>query len=334
MYIDASLPPVPLAAVPGIARHAEELGFDALWGSETMHDPFLSGALAAEHTHRLSYGTAVAIAFSRSPGNLAYTAWDLAQQSAGRFILGLGTQVKAHIVRRFGMPWPDSVVGRLREMVQAIRALWRTWQSGEALNYHSETYKLNLMTPFFNPGPINHPKIPIYLAGVNTGLARLAGETAEGFLVHPFHSAQYLQQVLLPALQAGAEKAGRKRSDILVSTTAFAVTSPEEEAFVRMQIAFYASTPSYRKVMEFHGWAEVAEQLSGLASRGRWGEMPGLIQPEMLASFAVVTTSEALPEKLAERYQGLADRLGLYLPLVPGERDVFWQRFIAGMRAM
>ena len=333
MYIDASLPPVPLKSVPEIACHAEALGFDALWGSETMHDPFLAGALSAEHTKRMAYGTAVAIAFARSPGNLAYTAWDLAQQSNGRFILGLGTQVKAHIVRRFGMPWPDSVVGRLREIVLGVRALWQAWQNGEALNFRGETYKLNLMTPFFNPGRIEHPRIPIYIAGVNTGLAQLAGELADGFLVHPFHSPQYLQQVLLPAIQAGAGKAGRMREDIQVSITAFAVTSPEEEAFVRMQIAFYASTPSYRAVMAFHGWEETAEQLSGMAARGLWGEMPGLIQPEMLAAFALVTDPTSLPEKLTERYLNLADRLGLYLPLVPGERDAFWERFLAGMRS-
>lgn len=333
MYIDASLPPVPLASVPEIARHAEDLGFDTLWGSETMHDPFLAGALALEHSRRMSYGTAVAIAFARSPGNIAYTAWDLAQQSSGRFILGLGTQVKAHIVRRFGMPWPASVVGHLRDMLLAVRAIWHTWQSGEPLNYQGDAYKLSLMTPFFNPGAIEHPGIPIYIAGVNTGLARLAGELADGFLVHPFHSAEYLQQVLLPAIQSGADRAGRKRSDILVSTTAFAVTSPQEEAFVRMQIAFYASTPSYRAVMAFHGWSDVAEQLSRLAAHGQWSEMPGLVQPEMLAIFAVAATPETLPGKLAERYHGLADRLGLYLPLVPGERDAFWRRFIAGLRA-
>jgi probable F420-dependent oxidoreductase len=333
MKIDASLPPVPLNSIPAIAQIAESLGFDALWGSETMHDPFLAGVLAAEHTRRLAYGTAVAIAFARSPGNLAYTAWDLAQQSGGRFILGLGTQVKAHIVRRFGMPWPDSVVGHLRELIQAVRAIWNCWQTGEPLDFHSATYKLNLMTPFFNPGPIEHPHIPIFIAGVNSGLARLAGELADGFVVHPFHSPQYLQQVLLPAIQAGAQKSGRSRDKIQISTTAFAVTSPEEENFVRMQISFYASTPSYRAVMDFHGWGEIAGQLSPLAARGRWMEMPGLISDEMLKTFAVVCEAEALPGKLRERYDGLADRLGLYLPLAPGESDNFWQRFIAGIKA-
>src|SRR5512139_1739671 len=176
MYIDATMPPVPLKATAAIAQAAEALGFDALWSTETLHDPFLPGALVAEHTQRLQFGTAVAIAFARSPATLAYTAWDLAQASGGRFILGLGTQVKAHIERRFGMPWPESVVGKLREQIAALRAFWHTWQSGERLNFRGEYYKLTLMSPFFNPGPIQHPHIPIYIAGVNPGLAGLAGE--------------------------------------------------------------------------------------------------------------------------------------------------------------
>src|SRR5512137_1902374 len=182
--LDATLPPVSLSKVPTIARAAEEMGFNALWSTETMHDPFLPGALIAEHTQRLRFGTAVAIAFARSPANLAYNAWDLSQASGGRFILGLGTQVKAHIEKRFGMPWPDSVVGKLREQIGAIRAFWNTWQTGEPLNYRGEYYRLSLMTPFFNPGPIEHPNIPIFIAGVNRGLASLAGELADGFLVH------------------------------------------------------------------------------------------------------------------------------------------------------
>ncbi len=328
MHIDASLPPTSLTAIPAIARAAEALGFDALWSTETMHDPFLPGALIAEHTQRLHFGTAVAIAFARSPATLAYTAWDLAQASAGRFILGLGTQVKAHIERRFGMPWPDSVVGKLREQIAAIRAFWHTWQTGERLNFRGEYYKLTLMSPFFNPGPISHPQIPIYIAGVNTGLARLAGEVADGFHVHPLHSAQYLREMILPAIHEGANRAGRKREHIQVSISAFVATSPKESAFVRSQIAFYASTPSYRPVMALHGWQETAEHLSALAARGEWGEMPALITDEMLNTFAVVAAPADLPAALSEKYRNLADRLGLYIPFVPGERDAFWQSLL------
>jgi probable F420-dependent oxidoreductase len=332
MLIDATIPPISLKEMPAIAAAAESIGFDAIWSNETMHDPFLPGALIAEHTSRLGFGTAVAIAFARSPATLAYTAWDLAQASAGRFILGLGTQVKAHVERRFGMPWPESAVGKLREQIAAIRAFWQTWQTGEKLNFRGEYYKLTLMSPFFNPGRIEYPQIPIYIAGVNTGLARLAGESADGFVVHPFHTPRYLKEVILPAIEQGAAKAGRSRAEVKVSVTAFAVSRPEEELFVRAQLAFYASTPSYRPVMALHGWEEIAERLSALASRGEWGEMPALINDEILGTFATVVPDADLPDALKERYQDCADRLGLYIPFTPGERDGFWKTLIEKVR--
>jgi probable F420-dependent oxidoreductase len=332
LLIDANLPPVPLGAVPEIARAAEVFGFDAVWTSETVHDPFLPGALIAEHTRRLSFGTAIAVAFARSPATLAYTAWDLAGASGGRFILGLGTQVRAHIERRFGLPWPESPVAHLREQVQAVRAFWHTWQTGEPLNFRGSSYKLTLMTPFFNPGPIDHPEIPIYIAGVNTGLARLAGECADGFHAHPFHSAGYLKEVVLPAIEQGCRGSGRSREDFKVYVTAFAAGNEAEREFARQQIAFYASTPSYRAVMAFHGWESAAENLSGLAARGRWAEMPAVISDKMLEVFAVLAPSSELPARLLERYRGVADRLGLYLPFVPGERNAWWGDLLAGLR--
>lgn len=328
MILDASLPPVPLTHVRQIAQSAEKLGFAALWSTETLHDPFLPGAIIAENTQRLGFGTAVAIAFARSPANLAYTAWDLAQASSGRFILGLGTQVKAHIERRFGMPWPESVVGKLREQINAIRAFWNTWQNGAAFNFHGDYYRLSLMSPFFNPGPISHPNIPIYIAGVNTGLARLAGECADGFLVHPFHSPRYLKEVLLPAIAIGQERTGRTQQSTAISLTAFVATSPEEVFFVRSQIAFYASTPSYRAVMSLHGWDDIAQQLSSMAARKEWAQMPALINDEMLETFALVCEPRKVAEGLLHRYSGWVDRLGLYLPYTPGDRDKFWQSLI------
>lgn len=331
MILDATLPPVPLSAVPAIAQAAERMGFNALWSTETMHDPFLPGALIAEHTSTMNFGTAVAIAFSRSPANLAYTAWDLAQASGGRFILGLGTQVKAHIERRYGMPWPESVVGKLREQLDAVHAFWNTWQTNQPLSFRSEHYRLNLMSPFFNPGPIKNPDIPIYIAGVNTGLARLAGESAQGFHAHPFHTPRYLREVILPAIEQGATKAGRSRTDIAVTTSAFVVTSPEEEYFVRAQIAFYASTPSYRPVMALHGWEEIAQQLSSLAAKGQWPDMADLISDEILNACAVICPAADLPAALRERYLGLVDRLGLYIPFTPGERDDFWKHLLQGL---
>jgi probable F420-dependent oxidoreductase len=326
MLFDASLPPVSLDQIPRIASAAEQIGFDALWSTETQHDPFLPLALAAEHTQRLDLGTAIAVGFARSPATLAYTAWDLADYSHGRFILGLGTQVRAHIRRRFGMPWPDSPSGKLRELVAAIRAFWRCWQTGEPLAFRGEHYRLNLMTPFFNPGPIDHPEIPIYLAGVNTALCRLAGEIADGIHAHPYHSERYLREVVEPAVAEGAARAGRSRGDIRLSVTAFAVTSPEEVDLVRTQIAFYASTPSYRPVMAFHGWGETADRLRELARTAGWADMPSLISDEMLQTFAVTASSDGLGAALRARYSGLADRLTLYLPFSPGDRDEFWSR--------
>ena len=328
MKIDTTLPPTHLTSVPDYARAAEAIGFDTLWSTETQHSPFLPGPLVAEHTQRLNFGTAVAIGFARSPATLAYTAWDLAQASKGRFILGLGTQVKAHIERRFGMPWPDSVVGKLREQIAAIRAFWHSWQSGERLNYRGEYYKLTLMSPFFNPGPINYPEIPIYIAGVNTGLARLAGEVADGFHVHPLHSPRYLQEVLIPAIKEGVQKTGRANSAVQISVTAIAASTPEEQNFARMQIAFYASTPSYRSVFSLHGWEQISEELSKFASRGKWGEMGALINDEILETFAVVAPPDELGAAVKERYQGLADRLTLYTPFTPGERDDFWKNLM------
>jgi probable F420-dependent oxidoreductase len=333
MLLDASLPPAGLKDIPAIARAAEQIGFQALWSAETVHDPFLAATLVGEHTQRMQFGTAVAIAFARSPATLAYTAWDLADASRGRFILGLGTQIKAHIQRRFGMPWPDSPVDKLREQIDSLRAFWRCWQEGEPLEFRGEYYKLTLMTPFFNPGPIAHPKIPIYIAGVNKGLARLAGEAADGFHVHPFHSPRYLGEVLLPAIQEGTARTGRSRADLKISATVFVAVDEHESEFVRQQIAFYASTPSYRPVMQLHGWEEQAARLSALASRGQWGEMPALIDDQILATFSLVGEPAALAESLRERYLPYLDRLSLYLPFLPGQRDAFWSGLISELSA-
>jgi probable F420-dependent oxidoreductase len=331
MNIDAVLPPTSLNQVAALAVAAEEIGFDALWSAETQHDPFLPMALISQNTQRLQMGTAVAIGFARSPATLAYTSWDLAEASGGRFILGLGTQVKAHIERRFGMPWPKSPVGKLREMIQAIRAFWKAWQTGERLNYRGEYFKHTLMSPFFTPGPIPHPEIPIYIAGVNTGLCRLAGEVADGFHVHPYHSREYLREVVLPSIEQGLEKENRHRGDIALCVTALAASDPDEKEFIRSQISFYASTPTYRPVMAHHGWGEVADQLRDLSRRGEWGEMPKLISEEMLGIFATVASQGELAAALKERYNGIADRMTLYLPYLPGDRDDFWRRFVSEM---
>jgi probable F420-dependent oxidoreductase len=331
--IDAVLAPVLLDQIPALAHEAEDLGFDALWSSETQHDPFLPLALIAEHTHRLHFGSSIAVAFARSPTTLAYTAWDLAGQSGGRFILGLGTQVRAHIMRRFGMPWPESPASQLHEEILAMRAIWKAWSSGEPLNFRGKYYALTLMTPFFSPAPIERPDIPIFLAGVNPALCRVAGELADGFFVHPFHSLRYLREVVIPELQEGMRRAGRPEGAVQVAVTALTHTSPEEAAFVRQQIAFYASTPSYRPVLALHGWQDVGQQLSTLASHGRWAEMAAWVSDEMLEAFSTRASPADLPLVLRERYEGVAQRLALYLPFSGGGVLDPWAQLIEVIHA-
>ena len=326
MKLDAALPSMRLQDTPRAAGAAEELGFSALWTQETQRDPFLPHALIAEHTKNISLGTGIAVSFGRSPAALAYTAWDLAEQSKGRFILGLGTQVKAHIERRFGMEWPASVIGKLKEQIEVIRAFWQNWQNAIPLNYRGEYYKITLMSPFFNPGPIENPNIPIYIAGVNTGLARLAGELCNGFHVHPFHTRQYLADILQPAIQEGAEKKGRSFQEINSAVSVFAAVTETEREYCRQQISFYASTPSYRPVLQLHGWDETGEKLSSLAARGQWTEMPALITDSMLEEFCTQASDPVgLVNALKKKYQGLADRLTLYLPFRAGEQESFWK---------
>ena len=331
MKLDAGLA-VEGKHLPGIvevAHAAEALGFGGLWTSETKHDSFLPLAVAANSTRRLDLGTSVAIAFSRSPMVTAQLAWDLQDLSGGRFILGLGTQVKAHITRRFSMPW-DKPASRLQDYILALRAIWESFQTEGSLNYEGEFYRHTLMAPFFNPGPIEHPEIPIYIAGVNRRLARLAGELCDGFHVHPFHTPEYVRQVVKPAIAEGAEKEERSPEDVKLATSVFVITGESEAEIeeqrekMRNQAAFYASTPTYRIILEVHGWEDVGEKLSGLARNKRWDEMTNLITDEMLHAFAVEATPDEIGPALKERYEGLIDRVALYLPFIPGERDDFW----------
>jgi len=327
-----------LRGIAGTARAAEDLGFAGLWSSETKHDAFLPLAIAANETREIELGTSVAIAFSRSPMEAAQTAWDLQDLSDGRFVLGLGTQVKAHITRRFSMPW-DRPAARLREYILALREIWESFQGEGPLQFEGEFYRHTLMTPFFNPGPIDHPEIPIYIAGVNTSLARLAGEICDGFHVHPFHSPEYVRQTVKPAIAGGAEGAGRSPEEVTLATSAFAITAENEEKAteqresVRSQISFYASTPTYRTVLEAHGWQDVGERLGTMAREKKWREMPALITDEMLSAFAIEATPDEIGPALSERYEGLIDRVALYLPFVPGERDEFWQTVVESTRA-
>jgi probable F420-dependent oxidoreductase len=327
-----------LRSVGETARAAEALGFAGLWTSETKHDAFLPLAIAANETQRIQLGTSVAIAFSRSPMEVAQTAWDLQDLSDGRFILGLGTQVKAHIKRRFSMPW-DKPTSRLNEYILALRAIWDSFQSEGPLNFEGDFYRHTLMTPFFNPGPIENPEIPIYIAGVNTRLAALAGELCDGFHVHPFHSPEYVRRTVKPAINEGASKEGRDPEAVELATSVFVVTGGNEEEIeegrekMRSQISFYASTPTYRTVLEAHGWEDVGEELGRLARDKRWNEMPALVTDEMLGAFAVEAAPDELGSALRERYTGLIDRIALYVPFLSGERDAFWQTVVESVRA-
>jgi probable F420-dependent oxidoreductase len=315
------------------ARAAEDLGFAGLWTSETKHDAFLPLAIAANETHEIGLGTSVAIAFSRSPMETAQTAWDLQDISEGRFVLGLGTQVKAHITRRFSMPW-DRPAARLQEYILALREIWESFQNEGPLEFEGEFYRHTLMTPFFNPGPIEYPEIPIYIAGVNTRLARLAGEICDGFHVHPFHSPEYVRRTVIPAIAEGARQADRDRGQVTLATSAFVITGENEERAteqresVRAQISFYASTPTYLTVLEAHGWQGVGEELGKLARDKRWNEMPRLVTDEMLGAFAVEAAPDEIGPALKDRYDGLIDRVALYLPFVPGQRDEFWRTVV------
>ncbi len=324
MKIDVGILAPNLLDIPRVARAAEDLGFAGLWTSETQHDPFLPLALAAEHTSRIELGTAIAVAFPRSPTVLAHIAWDLANASRGRFILGLGTQVKAHIERRFGMTW-ESPAPKLREMILAMRALWQAWQGDGKINFRGEFYKITLMTPFFNPGEIDHPDIPIYIAGVNEHLCRVAGELCQGFHVHPFHTPEYIRQIVLPNIKLGAEKTNRTRADVQLASSIFVATNDDERELVRQQISFYASTPTYKSVLAVHGWGEVNEKLGALAARGKWTEMPSLVSDDILNEVAIVAPPDEIPARIKQKYAGLLDRVALYLPFAP--EDAMWKEF-------
>jgi len=315
-----------LKTIPSYARKVEALGYDCLWSSETQHDPFLPLAVAATVTSEIKLGTAIAVAFPRSPMVLAHIAWDLQRASAGRFILGLGTQVKGHNERRFSVKF-ESPGPKMREIVLALRSIWDTWQNGTKLDFKGRVYRFDLMTPFFNPGPIEHPKIPVYIAGVNQYMCRVAGEMCDGLHVHPFNSPKYLREYVQPAVNDGLRASGRKREDLTYVTSTFVVvgdTEPElaqARRSVKQQIAFYASTRTYEPVLAAHGWQDLTPALHRKSVAGDWKGMAELITDEMLDTFAVTGTYETIGRKLKGRYAGLLDRTSLYQPGEPGLDD-------------
>jgi probable F420-dependent oxidoreductase len=315
-----------LKGIGDYARKVEAMGYDCLWSSETQHDPFLPLAVAAGVTTRLKLGTAIALAFPRSPMILAHIAWDLQAASDGRLLLGLGTQVKGHNERRFSVKW-EAPGPRLREVILALRAIWDCWQNGTKLDFRGQFYRFDLMTPFFNPGPIEHPRIPIYVAGVNRYICRLAGEVADGLHVHPFNSPKYLREIVHPAVEDGLQKSGRKRSDFTYTTSVFVVlgdTEAERTAArrsVKQQIAFYASTRTYEPVLAAHGWQDLTPRLHRKSVEGDWQGMADLITDEMVDTYAVAGSYADIAGRIRERYAGLLDRVGLYQPWQPGLDD-------------
>ena len=320
-----------------LAKAVESRGFDGLWVAEAAHNPFLPLAHAALSTRRISLGTAIAVAFAREPRIMARTAWDLAELSKGRFILGLGTQIKPHITKRFGARW-GKPVQQLREYIEALRLIWRGFQTGDEIEYHGEYYRLDDSASCIPARQMPNLQIPVYIAGVNTGLARLAGECCDGFHVHSFHTPQYLREILQPAFDEGRAKSGRTQA-LTLSCAVFVVTGvnrdeiAESKLLTKSQIAFYASTPSYRRVLELHGWADLIPRLNGLLRRNRWHEMHSLIGDDMLEQFAVVAPPDELPYKLRERYTGLLDRAGFYFPFEPSVvgKDLVWQHAAKAM---
>lgn len=302
------------------AQRAEALGFDGILTPETGHDPFLPLVVAGEHTSNVTLGTAVAICFPRSPMVTAQTAWDLQKYTNGRFLLGLGTQVKGHNVRRYGTPWPSGPGPRLREYILMMRAIWDSWQNGTKPAFKGEHYEYSLMTPFFNPGPIDHPHIPVYISAVNVYNCRLAGEICDGLRLHGFNTPKYLHEVILPAVEDGAKRAGRTLKDVDIAGLGFIITGKNAQELtrnagpVRRQISFYASTPAYQPVMEIHGWGDVGAQLIGMSKRGEWAAMSELITDDMLDEFCTIATYDELVPKLLKHYGGATTRAALAIP--------------------
>lgn len=326
--------PLDIGTVGEQARLVESLGYDGLMTEETKDDPFVVMAFAAQATTRLQVGTAVTIAFPRSPTVMAMSAWTIQKLSAGRFTLGLGPQVRAHIERRFGVathpagPW-------MRDYIRAVRAVWDCWQNGTPLNYQGDYYKLNLMVPLFNPGPIAHPDIPIHVAAVNPIMSRIAGEVADGIRPHPVCTPSYIAEVMLPAVREGALKTGRSLVNFQVAMKPLIAAAPDEEQLqdkirdARARIAFYASTPGYIRPFEHLGLAELVNEAKLLSRAQKWEELPKLISDDVLHRFAVIGTYDEIGAKLVARFGNVVTNCEFSIPV----RDAVERRTLTGLLA-
>src|SRR5690348_11707985 len=317
MKVDTGVMAPSLGEIGPRARELEELGYDGLLTAETGHDAFLPIALAAEHTERIELATGIAVAFARTPMVLAYTANDLQQMSKGRFVLGLGSQIKPHIEKRFSMPWSHPA-RRMREYILALQAIWSAWNEQAPLKFEGEFYRHTLMTPFFAPTPNPYGPPKVFLAAVGEKMTEVAGEVADGIIIHGFTTERYVKEVTMPAVERGLAASGRKRSSFQVSGPLFVVTGETEaeiaaaETGVKQQIAFYGSTPAYRGVLELHGWGDLQTELNALSKEGKWVEMGELIDDDVLDAFAVQGEPERIPALLTARYGDIVDRLSFY----------------------
>ncbi len=314
----------------------EQIGYDGAFTFEAKHDPFLPLAAAAEHTTRLRLGTAVAIAFARNPMNLANLAWGLQALSAGRFMLGLGSQVKPHIEHRFSMPWSHPAA-RMREMLLAVKAIFARWEGKAELDFRGKFYRHTLMVPAFDPGPNPFGAPPVYSAGFGPRMTEVAGEVADGFFAHPFTTRKSLLENTLPALERGLAKSGRSRAGFEVVCATLVVTADTEEDFERVkqaarkQLAFYGSTPAYRPTLDCHGWGDLHLELNRMSKQGQWDEMAGLIDDPVLEAMAVVGGRNEIAGKLRARLEGIADGVALTNNRAPD--PAHWADVVADLKA-
>ncbi|MCZ0726474.1 LLM class F420-dependent oxidoreductase [Mycolicibacterium iranicum] len=308
-----------LSHVPAAAETLERRGYDGCWTAEINHDPFLPLALAAEHTSRIQLGTSIAVAFARNPMTVAQIGWDLQEYSEGRLLLGLGSQIKPHIEKRFSMSW-SKPVARMREFVLALHAIWECWRDGTRLAFDGEFYTHTLMTPMFVPQPHPHGHPKVFVAAVGDRMTEMCGEVADGLIAHAFSTQRYFREVTIPTLTRGIERAGRQRRDVEVASPLFVVTGRDEAELTqnavatRKQIAFYASTPAYRGVLELHGWGDLQTELHRLSREGQWDAMGSLIDDTMLAEFAVVAPLDSVVRAIRGRCDGLIDRVLVGFP--------------------
>ena len=320
MKIDAALDATHLMQVPDTARRLEAFGYDGVYTFEGQHEPFFPLLLAAEHTERIELTTAVAIAFARNPMTLANSAYDIHLASKGRMVLGLGTQIKPHIEKRFSMPWSHPAA-RMRELILAMRAIWASWNTGERLEFRGEFYRHTLMTPMFDPGPNPFGDPVVTLAGVGGLMTEVAGEVADGLILHAFTTERYVREVTLPALERGFAKSGRTRADFEISGPLFVVTGANDEEMAasvlatKQQIAFYGSTPAYRSVLELHGWGDLGDELNRLSKQGEWVQMGKILDDDVLDTFAVVAEPEQVAVRMKDRYGDLVDRILFGVPV-------------------